>query len=200
MVLSKIWVRNLETMETKKQIRKRLLAVRNAMSKETVKELSEKISRNLQEYFDKQTELKICGVYGYYPHGNEVSLMVLYMWLLERQIPLAFPRVSGDTMEFYQVTSMHDFDEGAFHIMEPKEHCRLAKMENAICLVPGSVFDNSGNRYGYGKGYYDRYFDLHKELMRIGIAYQLQIESTIPAEETDVKMHGLATEAGLKFF
>lgn len=187
-------------METKKQIRKRHLTERNALPKEAVQECSAKISRNLKSYLEGQSDVASHGVYGYYPHGNEVSLMELYTWLLEQQIPLAFPRVSGDTMEFYQVTSMEEFSEGAFHIMEPVQTCRQVDLKQAYCLVPGSVFDETGNRYGYGKGYYDRYFDIHKALHRIGIAYEIQLEKEIPAEETDVKMQILVTENGLMYF
>lgn len=190
-------MRNLEKMQAKKVIRKRLLAERNALSVAYVEELSGKICVNLQKYLENQTDLKKKGVYGYYPHGKEVSLLELYQWLLEQQIPLAFPRVSGDTMEFYQITSMEDFKEGAFHIMEPEQGCSQVNFEQAYCLVPGSVFDRNGNRYGYGKGYYDKYFAWHKELKPIGIAYEMQVQEEIPAEETDVKMQILATEARL---
>lgn len=102
-------------------------------------------------------------------------------------------------MEFYRVHSMQDFKEGAFHIMEPGKHCRQAEFEPVFCLVPGSVFDKRGNRYGYGKGYYDRYFSRHRNLYRIGIAYETQIETQIPSEYCDVKMHALATENGILF-
>ena len=184
----------METMEAKKQIRRSHLAERNALSQEIVQQLSAKISQNLRQYLAAQSDIKSHGVYGYYPHGNEVSLLEIFAWMLEQQIPLAFPRVSGNTMEFYQVTSMEEFSQGAFHIMEPVQTCRQVDFQQAYCLVPGSVFDEMGNRYGYGKGYYDRYFDIHKNLYRIGIAYEIQLEKEIPAEETDVKMQMLITE------
>lgn len=184
-------------METKQQIRKRHLLHRNAMSKETAFKKSLQISEKLREYFFvRQMSGDIC-VYGYYPCQKEVSLFPLYDWMLEQKIPLAFPRVSGDNMEFYQVHSMQDFEEGAFHIMEPAEGLRLAESEYAFCMVPGSAFDRLGNRYGYGKGYYDRYFSVHRNLYRIGVAYENQIEERIPSERFDVKMQALATETGI---
>ena len=186
-------------METKQQIRKRHLSCRNAMSEEMVLAKSSRISQRLLQYFQKQQAAGDICVYGYYPCRKEVSLLPLYDWLLDKKIPLAFPRVSGDYMEFYQVHSMQDFKEGAFRIMEPDRNCSRAEFEPAFCLVPGSVFDKSGNRYGYGKGYYDRYFSRHKNLYRIGVAYEAQIETQIPSERCDVKMHALATENGILF-
>lgn len=190
----------MERMEQKEQIRKEHLAERKELQEIIAEENSLKISKILQEYFAVQKELQVLGVYGYYPLGNEVSLLHLYTWLLKQQVPLAFPRVSGDTMEFYQVTSFDAFSEGAFHILEPVKECRKAAYEKAFCLVPGSVFDENGNRYGYGKGYYDRYFSVHKGLRRIGIAYEMQVENQIPAEQTDIRMQMLATETGIRFF
>lgn len=186
-------------METKQQIRKRHLLKRNALSEETVRTKSLRISLILQDYFKGLHTDGEISVYGYYPCRNEVSLIPLYEWLLEQKIPLAFPKVSKERMEFYQVRSMQDFKEGAFHIMEPKEEFGPAGFEHAFCLVPGSAFDLSGNRYGYGKGFYDRYLSAHAHLRRIGIAYEGQIEQAIPSESSDVKMQALATETGMIF-
>ncbi len=198
MVLFTIWVKN---METKQQIRASCLAARKGMALNLRSQYSEQICKNLQEYFAGQKkDLKRRGVYGYYPFGAEVSLIRLYVWLLGEEIPLAFPRVSGDTMEFYRIASMEEFEKGAFGIYEPAVGCRLAGLCEAACLVPGSVFDRMGNRYGYGKGYYDRYFLRCSNLYRIGIAYEMQVKERIPAEGHDIKMQALATERGISVF
>ena len=187
-------------MEIKQQIRKRHILRRNQLSETDMERLSAEISKYLKGFFYSNGQLKSLGAYGYYPHGREASLILFYEWLLENEVPLAFPKVSGETMEFYQVFSMDEFEEGAFHIMEPKESCKKATFERAFCFVPGSVFDRAGNRLGYGKGYYDRYFAEHKDLYRIGIAYESQIEEEIPSEKGDIAMHALATENGIRFF
>ena len=188
-------------MERKQKIRAEHLAKRNALSLADRTLGSSKISQNLIKYFHR--DLTACqkkGVYGYYPHRSEVSLMELYAWLSEQRIPLAFPVVNGSAMEFYQVDSMEDFVPGAFGIMEPFNRSLKAEFKNAVCLVPGSVFDRTGNRYGYGKGYYDRYFSIHEGVYRIGVAYAAQVEAQIPAERCDVKMHALVTEDGMEFY
>ena len=185
-------------METKQQIRASCLAARKEMPLNLRKQYSEQICENLEDYFtERRKELKRRGVYGYYPLGTEVSLIRLYLWLLEEEIPLAFPRVSGETMEFYRVDSMREFEKGAFGIYEPMDSCSRAGLNEAICFVPGSVFDWTGNRYGYGKGYYDRYFLRCPDLYRMGIAYEMQVKERISAEAHDVKMQALATETGV---
>lgn len=188
----------MKNMDKKQQIRKDHILKRNGLLDAEVSRLSEKICIQVKEFLDKKKDLKKCGVYGYYPHGKEVSLLGLYAWLLSQNVPLAFPKTTKDAMEFYLVSSMEGFAEGRFHIMEPKS-CRRADFAHAVCLTPGSVFDRGLNRYGYGKGYYDRYFSVHTNLYRLGIAYESQMEETIPAGEYDMKMHAVATEAGIYF-
>ncbi|GFI27741.1 5-formyltetrahydrofolate cyclo-ligase [Lachnospiraceae bacterium] len=188
-------------METKQQIRKRRLICREEMDETAVRQISAQIGNRLWEYFDRGRTVRKVGVYGYYPHRKEVDLTILYQNLLQANVPLAFPRVSGETMEFFRVRSMEeDFEEGAFHIMEPRRSCSRADFYDAVCLIPGSVFDRKGNRYGYGRGYYDRYLSLHPKLYRMGIAYEEQTEDEILPERCDVSMHALATEKGILFF
>ena len=38
-------------------------------------------------------------------------------------------------------------------------------------IVPGSVFGRDGSRYGYGKGYYDRFFAKNPKLKRYAVCY-----------------------------
>lgn len=184
--------------ETKEQIRKRHLLLRNQMSKEERFQLSKVISEHAHKLLeigaDSGAEVK---VYGYYPLGSEVSLLLFYEFLLRQGIPLAFPRVCGMSMDFYQVSSLDDFNEGAFHVMEPESSCQIAEWEDAICLTPGSVFDRTGGRFGYGKGYYDRYFKKHPHILRAGIAYKHQMEEKLPRESWDLPMNYLITEQGI---
>lgn len=184
--------------ETKDQIRKRHLLLRNQMSKEERLRLSKVISEHaytlLEIGADSGAEVK---VYGYYPLGSEVSLLLFYEFLLRQGILLAFPRVCGMSMDFYQVFSLDDFKEGAFHVMEPENFCQIAEWEDAICLTPGSVFDRTGGRFGYGKGYYDRYFEKHPHILRAGIAYEHQVEEKLPREPWDLPMDYLITEQGI---
>ncbi len=187
-------------METKQQIRKRHLKERNALTMERTNQNSRFICQNLKRFFEQDKSILRHGVFGYYPLGKEASLILLYEWLLNEGVLLAFPKTSNGTMDFYQVSSMDDFTEGAYHIMEPSDHCRAVESDEACCLVPGSVFDRSGGRFGYGKGYYDRYFSLHNRMRRIGVAYESQVEDEIPTESYDVGMQMLATEQTIYMF
>ena len=68
-----------------------------------------------------------------------------------------------------------------------------------ILLVPLLAFDNQGHRLGYGGGFYDRTIALLK-VPAIGIAYAGQEVSALPAEDHDVRLDAVLTEAGLSRF
>lgn len=183
----KILVKN---MERKQQIRAELKQKRDLLTKEQVTEASQRICEKLLCYIQKeQPEV----VYFYYPLGKEVNLLPLAEELLKEGRKIAFPRTSRETMEFYPVTSLTDFVEGNFHIMEPKGEVPLAE-EEPLVLVPGLGFDRKGNRMGYGKGFYDRYFARFPSCRKIGASYWSQIVEELPCGEYDVAMDEVVTE------
>ena len=54
-----------------------------------------------------------------------------------------------------------------------------------------------GNRMGYGKGYYDRFFEGKTDCVKVGVAYELQVADQLPTEENDLPVEYLVTEKGV---
>ncbi len=138
-------------------------------------------------------------VYFYYPLGKEVNLLPLAQQALERGMQIAFPRVEGNEMDFYQVSSLDGFREGSFHVMEPTGKHAIQE-KSPLVLVPGVGFDLHGTRMGYGKGYYDRYFSRCPLCHKIGIAHSVQLVEQLPKDPFDVPMDAIVTEQDLYFF
>ena len=64
-----------------------------------------------------------------------------------------------------------------------------------VVVIPGAGFDMSGNRIGYGAGYYDKLLaGLTKEIIIIAPAYEEQIADSIPSEPHDVKVNLIVTD------
>jgi len=172
------------------------------LSKEQVIEKSQEICRQVLE----REEYKNSGtIFAYYPLGNEVNCLPVIEQALRDGKRLVLPRTGRDyRMEFYEIKGLEDVEEGNFHVMEPKADCKIflphvpvmeQKCTEFLVIVPGVVFDHYGNRYGYGKGYYDRYFARFPHLIRMGLAYTEQLsEESLECLETDVKMHIIVTE------
>ena len=173
--------------------------LRDAMSLENVNLKSEMIcSRVLcsKEYESTNT------IFAYYPLGKEVNCIPVLQQALKDGKRVVLPRTGSEgQMDFYEISVLTDVIEGTFHVMEPRKDCQLwippsNMTENILVLVPGVVFDREGNRYGYGKGYYDRYFARFPGLKRMALAYTEQISKKIlESLTTDIKMHAILTES-----
>lgn len=140
-------------------------------------------------------------IYGYYPLGNEVDCRSFLEIALADKKRVALPRMAVEAvhadvchMDFYEITALEQVTEGRFGVLEPLEACPLVWEQDAVVLVPGVVFDRQGNRYGYGKGYYDRYFARFPGLYKAALAYENQMEEHIKVSKTDVKMDCIYTE------
>lgn len=200
-------------MEKRATCRKHYKELRNAMTREAVVEKSRQICKQvLESEWYQHADM----ILGYYPLGNEVDCVPILEQALKDGKRVSLPKTGKDcSMEFYEITSLtEDVIEGTFHIMEPKAGCQIWNFTeesychigektqdsakgwtNAVVLVPGVVFDRDGNRYGYGRGFYDRYFTRFPELFRVALAYNMQIsEETLACLATDVKMHLIVTE------
>lgn len=174
----------------KTHIRGQLKEKRESLTKVICDDVAKKVHLQLKE----QPLIQERGyIYGYYPKGKELSVLPFLQWALEAGKRVALPKVSGQTMNFYEVTSLDEVVEGAYGIMEPISE-KTVCWEEAVCLIPGLGFDMAGHRIGYGAGYYDRYLSEHSRLKRVGVTYEQQIVEEIPTEETDISMEYIATE------
>lgn len=64
-----------------------------------------------------------------------------------------------------------------------------------VIVVPGIAFDISGNRIGYGKGYYDQY--LTNQQCKIGFVHHSLMVEHIDHEDHDVPMNIIVTDQGV---
>lgn len=181
----------------KQEIRKSLLAIRESLSEKEAQKKSQRICKQLLEMSCFEYAKWI---YGYMAIRKEVDICPFLQHHLEHGKKIALPRVNKDTMEFYQIASFDDLEEGSFHILEPKEECPKAE-GGGFMLVPGVAFDREGGRIGYGKGFYDRYFSTHNQVLeKIGIAYKFQVVDKIPVTAEDIRLDGLVYDGDLWMF
>ena len=71
-----------------------------------------------------------------------------------------------------------------------------------MILVPLVAFDKFKNRIGYGKGFYDRFFNKfsnRKNILSVGIAFDFQKTNIIPKEKHDKKLNYILTEKSIVY-
>ena len=114
------------------------------------------------------------------------------------------PRVlRGDAhMEMFRLIPTMQVEFGAWQVPQPvlpsdKENMNDPVMPQLL-IVPGVAFTPCGDRLGYGKGYYDRYLSrTNTGVVRIGIAYDLQVVDQLPIHDLDQRMDWIITPTRL---
>lgn len=71
-----------------------------------------------------------------------------------------------------------------------------ASLPDTLLIIPGVAFDRRGVRLGRGGGWYDRALSVLGPAYRIGLAFDFQVVSELPATPLDQRMHAVVTETG----
>lgn len=187
MAQSQILVKN---METKKDIRARILQKRRQMSLE---DWQRKTADIFEKLISNPLFLQADEIYCYMDYRFEVGTRQLIEKAWELQKKVAVPKVQGTEMEFYYIDSFAQLQKGYAGILEPVTD-RRAQGDSVLVILPGSVFDRKRNRIGYGKGFYDRYLRRHEHHRTIALAFDIQIVDAVPADSHDIRPEEIITE------
>lgn len=183
-------------METKKQIRREILSIRDAISKEERKKKSDKIKKQLATFpaFEQADQILI-----YASYGSEVETDTIMELAFQKRKLVFCPRVEGKKMKFYQITDLSQLVSGYRSIREPQPQRPWQQRQGDLVIMPGTVFDKEGNRIGYGGGFYDRFLESYPQVSTVAIAYELQFvePGRIETEETDQKPACIITEKAI---
>ncbi len=136
-------------------------------------------------------------ILAYAPKTPEIDVFPAIKAAIKDGKRVAFPRCfKGNIIRFFYATP-DELEVGAFGIREPKDNAPpCTQFQNAVCLVPGLLFDKDGYRIGYGKGYYDRFLRDFSGAT-LGIARQDFILPHLPRGRFDKNVQALVCERGV---
>lgn len=135
--------------------------------------------------------------------SDEIDVSGIAQAALDKGKKVLFPRCDKKThtMQYHIVSSLDELVPDESGALEPPETNEVYDVMNenagAICFVPGLVYDRSGFRLGYGKGFYDRYLSSFSGCT-IGVVYSDYILQEVPRGRFDVSVNILLTEKGVK--
>ncbi|MCD8021567.1 MAG: 5-formyltetrahydrofolate cyclo-ligase [Lachnospiraceae bacterium] len=177
----------------KRDIRRQVKAYRKALPDEERMERSQRICDTILKMPEFLSSNEI---FVYMDCKGEVSTKPLIeeAWRLGKKV--AAPKVEGEDMIFYYISSFDDVEDGYFHVPEPVT-LKPAREERALLLVPGVGFALGRNRCGYGQGFYDRYLAAHTEHVTVALAFDFQIVDEIAVREEDIRPMMVVTESRL---
>lgn len=166
-----------------------MLARRDGISADFIKIASKQIQKRLRK-IDAYTNAKTVACY--YSIGSEVKTQDIMQEILSEGKTLALPRVAGDGLVFCSIKKFEDLEKGSFGIMEPKQNCTEISIFDVI-LVPAIAMTRTGQRLGYGKGFYDRFL-ADKSLTSVSLVYSKLLVKNIPRSDDDVPIQWVVTE------
>ena len=177
----------------KPELRKFLLKKRNSLSRAEVLAASESIIKDIENLIKKSGSMIILG---FMPIGNEIDLTPLFKQVFEGyykknfnvEITFGLPVVCGREIKFIKVKSFKDLKKSSFGIMEPDKDGEEITAKNAHVLVPLIGLNKNNKRLGFGGGFYDRYFNIHRDNILYGIAYDFQTGLDFEGNEHDISM------------
>lgn len=144
-------------------------------------------------------------IFTYLSFKGEVETRPLIEQALHEGKTVAIPRITGDELIFYRVTSVESgLVENDYGILEPPHDAPAADpcaYGKTLVIVPGLAFDEDCNRLGRGKGFYDRYMAsarsrCRERLMFIAPAFSFQVIERVPAGPGDERIDAIITESG----
>ncbi|MGD9568198.1 MAG: 5-formyltetrahydrofolate cyclo-ligase [Sedimentibacter sp.] len=187
-------------METKLELRKRILNIRNNMPKDEAEKKSNIIINKLttlNEYEDSKL------VFVYMSFGNEVDTFELIKRMLKenKRVVIPYTDTKNTVIIPSELKSLEDdLILSKFGYYEPiyEKIKKVEPEEFDLIVTPGVVFDKNLNRVGFGKGYYDRILlRKRKDAKAVAVAYEFQVLEDVPAEAHDIKMDMIITEENI---
>ena len=141
-------------------------------------------------------------VAGYWPIQSEISPFPLMEAFADRGYMLSLPCLVPEDDSFRMIFRRFRIGDrlisGPFDISQPDEG--LEEVAPDIVLMPLLAFTVTGQRLGYGGGYYDRAMEAlraRRPVRGIGVAFSAQQLAEIPFEVHDQNLDGIFTDQGV---
>ncbi len=183
--------------QEKKQLRRKILKIRDLFTAAEIREKSLAITENfvgLEAYRKAET------IMFFVPFRNEVDTRYLAERSMELHKKVLVPRTIKEKRELIPSLLLNwddDLVPGEYGIPEPPPE-KLRPVEPRLIdmvIVPGVAFDLSGNRLGYGGGYYDRFFErLQENTPLVAVVFDHQIVEQVPVDPWDRRVDAVVTE------
>jgi len=179
----------------KKALRDSARQKRFLLTDEEIRQKSSKICSQVLELLDGHRTVMI-----YCSKNPEVDTLPLISALLQKGIRVVVPIIEQETtsLRLSYLTNCDLLVRSTFSVPEPIGNEIPARPEDIeLVIVPMLAFDTTGNRLGYGAGYYDRFLSSHPAIRKIGLAFLCQETPEVPVEGNDIRMDYIVTEEGI---
>ncbi len=185
---------------TKTELRKTYLELRKTLSNDEVLSFSNLIFKHFIEAFDPK-ELKKVHLFQSISKFNEVDTQPFIAFLQANGTRLFVPKMIGSQLISVELTPRTPMALNSWGILEPTSSEDSGEKNFDAVLTPLLYCDALGNRVGYGKGFYDGFFNsISPETKKIGVGFFDPAEGVDNVFESDVRLDYLVTPRAVLSF
>jgi len=166
-------------------------------------EARDRLPSEVRKFKSSEIEQRLCMLPEFHAAGvimffasfrSEVETGPMIRHALASDKRVVLPRVKGRQLALFEITDFDkDVSPGAWGIPEPVESRPVSLSDIDLIITPGAAFDESGNRLGYGAGFYDRILPSFPG-MTIALAFEVQIVPQVPTDKHDIPVMRIVTE------
>lgn len=181
-------------MKTKQEIREIFKKKRAGLSEIEIEEKSLAIANKLLElpiwsYTYYHTYLTI-------ENQKEVDTSYLLHILQgkDKSVLVSSSNFEDYSMSHFLLTDNTKLKINTYGIPEPQDAIEINVNQIEVVFVPLLAYDVSGNRIGYGKGFYDRFLSqCNTEVLKIGLSFFEPIDKIADISANDQKLNYIVT-------
>jgi len=166
--------------------------LRKTLSKDEVLSLSQKIFENFVLQFNVIENQRV-HIFFSIEKLNEINTKIFINYFFIRNIQVFVPKMVGNKIISIQIKPDSVFLQNSWGILEPESNENESDAFDYV-ITPLLYCDASGNRIGYGKGFYDQFFaGINHDAKKIGVNYFSPTDSIDDVSLQDVKLDYLVT-------
>jgi 5-formyltetrahydrofolate cyclo-ligase len=173
----------------KKDIRKKYKLLRQALSQDTIEELSLAIANNVlhlpiweNTYFHLFLAIE---------EQHEIATEYVLQILAGKDKEIIVSKSDFATFEMvhYLLTDNTKFKKNEYNIPEPLDGIEVPDSKIEVVFVPLLAYDKVANRVGYGKGFYDRFLSkCTPNTIKIGLSFFAPENHIEDTSSKDIKL------------
>ncbi len=182
----------------KKELRKKILALRDTLPLEERGKKSKSIHSRLFSLSEFVTTRTLAF---YVSFKSEVltGTMIREALSLGKAVVVPITDLANRRLKLSRIVDYTaDLAPGTWGVLEPKPDCiRLVSLKEVdLIITPGAAFDQKGYRIGYGGGFYDRLLkSVQERRPSVALAFELQMVEDVPVErDHDMPVDIIITE------
>ena len=177
----------------KSDLREKYLEKRESLSQDEILALSGKIFNNFSENFMLK-DLQKVHCFLSIPEKGEVNTKLFLNEFFKRDIRVFVPKIYRKELISVEITAETPLLKNSWGISEPESNEDSGERDFDYVLTPLLYCDQQGNRVGYGKGYYDGFFEtVNAETLKIGLSFFGPDEEIDDLRENDIPLDYLVT-------